>query len=72
VNNVGGRDGNVIIFKQFKYLYSQFALDDFNSKQFLRPKIIEKFNDESPKSVNKWTLFGYFDYPQLYLFALPA
>jgi hypothetical protein len=35
---VGERDGNVIIFKQFKYLYSQFALDVFNSKQFLRPE----------------------------------
>jgi hypothetical protein len=68
VNNVGGKDGNVIIFKQFKYLYSQFALDVFNSKQFLRPKIIEKFNDESPKSVKRINGLGclaYFDYPRL-------
>jgi hypothetical protein len=73
VNNALERDGNVIIFKQFKYLYSQFALDVFNSKQFLRPEIIEKFNDESPKSVKRINGLGclkrYFDYPLVLIFA---
>jgi hypothetical protein len=52
VNNALWERNGDIGFKQFKYFYSHFALDIFNAKQFDQ-KIIEKFNDESPKSVKR-------------------
>jgi hypothetical protein len=72
---VGG-NGDSVVLNNSNIFYSHFALDIFNAKQFFRQKI-EKFNDESPKSVKRINGSGCFKHPfdylqQLSIFALPA
>jgi hypothetical protein len=73
---VGERDGNVIILNNSNIFILNSLLMFSTRNNSSDQKIIEKFNDESPKSVKRINGLGclkrYFDYQLVLIFALPA